>query len=109
MKICRYETAAGGPVRIGLVEDGMVRDVSLIADELPSLRWPLPPGDLFFTHLAELRPRMLELARDAQPVPVASVRLKSPVANPGKFLCGVGNHKAIWATREGSPRQIGLL
>ena len=35
--------------------------------------------------------------------------MKSPVANPGKFLCGAGNHKAIWATREGSPRQIGLL
>jgi 2-keto-4-pentenoate hydratase/2-oxohepta-3-ene-1,7-dioic acid hydratase in catechol pathway len=73
------------------------------------MRWPLPPGDLFITHLAELRPRMLELAHKATPVPVASVLLKAPVANPGKFICGSGNHKAIWATREGNPRQLGLL
>jgi 2,4-didehydro-3-deoxy-L-rhamnonate hydrolase len=109
MKICRYEVPAGGPVRIGLVENGMVFDVSVIADELPSLRWPVSPGDLFITHLNELRPKMLELARKATPVPVSIVRLKSPVANPGKFICGVGNYKAIWTTREGSPRQLGLL
>ncbi len=109
MRICRYETVAGGPIRIGLVENDMVRDVSRIADELPTVRWPVPPGDLFITHLKELRPKLIELARSAQAVPVASVRLKSPIANPGKFICGAGNHKAIWATMEGSPRQLGLL
>lgn len=46
MKICRYQESVDGPVRIGLVEHDMVRDVSRIADELPSLRWPVPPGDL---------------------------------------------------------------
>ena len=109
MKICRYELAAGGPIRIGMVEDDMVRDVSSIADALPSVRWPVPPGDLFITHLPELRPRIIELAAKATPIPVANVRLKSPIANPGKFVCGAGNHKAIWATREGSPRQMGML
>jgi 2-keto-4-pentenoate hydratase/2-oxohepta-3-ene-1,7-dioic acid hydratase in catechol pathway len=109
MKICRYEDASGGPVRIGVVDDDGVRDVSAVAAMLPSLRWPLPPGDLFIAHLEQLRPRMVELARTATAVPVDSVRLKSPVANPGKFICGAGNHKAIWATRAGSPRQHGLL
>lgn len=109
MKICRYEIATGEPVRIGLVEGDMVYDVSRIVDELPSLRWPFPNGDLFIAHLAELRPKMQKLARASKPISVESVRLKSPVANPGKFICGAGNYKPIWAEREGSPRQLGLL
>ena len=108
MKICRYETSAGGPVRVGLVENGMVRDVSGISAELPSLRWPVPPGDLFIAHLDELRPKMVELARAASPVPVASVRLKSPVANPGKFICGAGNFPEVLAAGS-HPRKLGLL
>jgi len=108
MKICRYEDARGGPVRIGLVEDGMVRDVSAVAEELPSLRWPLLPGDLFITHLDRLRPRIAALARATEPVPVSSVRLKSPVANPGKFVCGAGNFPEVLAAGS-HPRKLGLL
>jgi len=74
MKICRYEEVSGGPVRIGLVDNDGVRDVSAVAAMLPSLRWPLPRGDLFISHLEELRPRIAELARTAKPVPVGSVR-----------------------------------
>lgn len=108
MKICRYEPVAGGPLRIGLVEDGLVRDVSRVADELPAVRWPVPPGDLFITHLERLRPVMLDLARKAEPVPVSSVKLKSPVANPGKFVCGAGNFPEVLAMG-GHPRKLGLL
>lgn len=108
MKICRYEDPSGGPVRIGLVENDLVRDVSRVADELPAVRWPLPPGDLFIAHLARLRPIMLELARATQPVPVSEVRLKSPVANPGKFVCGAGNFPEVLAAG-GHPRKLGLL
>ena len=108
MKICRYQHASGGPICIGVVEGDAVLDVSAIADSLPSLRWPLPPGDLFITHLDELRPQMIELARSARPVPLASVLLKSPVANPGKFLCGSGNHTDVLAMG-GHPRKLGLL
>jgi 2-keto-4-pentenoate hydratase/2-oxohepta-3-ene-1,7-dioic acid hydratase in catechol pathway len=108
MKICRYEDSSGGPVRVGLVEGNMVRDVSAVIDTLPSVRWPIPPGDLFIAHLAELRPKMLELAKTAKPMPVDSVRLKSPVANPGKFICGAGNFKEVLAMG-GHPRRLGLL
>jgi 2,4-diketo-3-deoxy-L-fuconate hydrolase len=108
MRICRYETSTGGPVRVGLVAEGMVRDVSRIADQLPSVRWPVPPGDLFIAHLDELRPKMIELAGAANPVPVSSVRLKSPVANPGKFICGAGNFPEVLEAG-GHPRKLGLL
>jgi 2,4-diketo-3-deoxy-L-fuconate hydrolase len=108
MKICRYEDAAGGPIRIGLVENGRVRDVSAIAEDLPTLRWPLPPGDLFIAHLERLRPRIAELARAAKPVPVSCVSLKAPVANPGKFICGAGNFPEVLAAGS-HPRKLGLL
>ncbi len=109
MKICRFEQVAGGPVYLGVVDSGMVRDVSAVADDLPSLRWPLSPGDLFITHLEELRPRIEELARAAVPIPLSDVRLKSPVANPGKFICGVGNYPMPNAPAGFSPRRLGLL
>jgi 2-keto-4-pentenoate hydratase/2-oxohepta-3-ene-1,7-dioic acid hydratase in catechol pathway len=109
MKLCRYTEASGEPVRLGVVEGDVLRDVSSVAEQLPSLRWPLPPGDLFITHLDKLRPQMVELAKTAKAVPIADVQLKSPVANPGKFICGAGNHKAIWDNREGDPRDFGLL
>ncbi|MFT4047265.1 MAG: fumarylacetoacetate hydrolase family protein [Solimonas sp.] len=112
MKICRYQYAsddvASGPIHIGVVEGDSVRDVSVVTETLPSLRWPLPPGDQFIAHLDKLRPRIAELARAATPVPLAAVRLKSPVANPGKFVCGAGNHVDVLA-RGGHPRQLGLL
>jgi 2-keto-4-pentenoate hydratase/2-oxohepta-3-ene-1,7-dioic acid hydratase in catechol pathway len=108
MKICRYENASGGPVRIGLVDSDTVRDVSAVTDVLPSVRWPIPAGDLFIAHLEQLRPRMLELARAATPVPIDSVRFKSPVANPGKFVCGAGNFTEVLAAG-GHPRKLGLL
>ena len=108
MKLCRYQHVSGGPICVGLVDEGAVRDVSAAAAALPSLRWPLPPGDLFITHLDALRPRIMELARDARPVPLASVLLKSPVANPGKFVCGAGNHVDVLAAG-GHPRKLGLL
>ena len=104
MRICRYtlkSESAGGTgaaqPRLGLLEEGGVRDVTAAADQLPALRWPLPPGDLLIASLASLREKMASLARTAPLIPRSDVRLLSPVANPGKFICGVGNwshHKA---------------
>jgi 2-keto-4-pentenoate hydratase/2-oxohepta-3-ene-1,7-dioic acid hydratase in catechol pathway len=108
MKICRYQEAADGPIRVGLVEDGMVRDVSAVAESLPAQRWPYPPGDLFIANLDALRPEIERLARAAKPIPVDQVLLKTPVANPGKFMCGAGNFPEVLA-RGGHPRRLGLL
>jgi 2-keto-4-pentenoate hydratase/2-oxohepta-3-ene-1,7-dioic acid hydratase in catechol pathway len=93
MRICRFtlKADAGAEPRLGLLEEGGVRDVTAATDTLPSLRWPLPPGDQLIANLATLGPRMAELADEAPLIPRDQVRLLSPVANSGKFVCGVGN------------------
>ena len=93
MRICRF-TLVDDPSarpRLGLLEDGGVRDVTGATDVLPGLRWPLPAGDQMIANLALLRPRIEALAGVADLIPRAAVRLLSPVANPGKFVCGAGN------------------
>jgi 2,4-didehydro-3-deoxy-L-rhamnonate hydrolase len=108
MRICRYQLDRSGPILVGLVEEDMVYDVTAAADVLPTLRWPVPPGDLFIANLEMLRPAILALKAKVAPVPVACVLLKSPVANPGKFLCGAGNHVSV-LERGGDPVALGLL
>jgi 2,4-diketo-3-deoxy-L-fuconate hydrolase len=93
MKICRFtlKSDAQARPRLGLLEADGVRDVTAVTEALPALRWPLPPGDQLIANLAELGPRMAALASDAPLMARDAVRLLSPVANPGKFVCGVGN------------------
>jgi 2-keto-4-pentenoate hydratase/2-oxohepta-3-ene-1,7-dioic acid hydratase in catechol pathway len=113
MKICRYqmrsdEPIGAGPIRVGIVRGNRVHDVTAIADTLPSLRWPLPPGDQFIAHLDTLRPQMEALADSAEGLPLDEVLLRNPVANPGKFVCGAGNFEEVLAAG-GHPRRLGLL
>jgi 2,4-didehydro-3-deoxy-L-rhamnonate hydrolase len=95
MKICRFTLKDDNQSRprVGVVEGEGVRDVTAVTDSLPPLRWPLPLGDQLIAHLAELRPRMADLAKDQPSIPLESVSLLSPVANPSKFVCGAGNWK----------------
>jgi 2-keto-4-pentenoate hydratase/2-oxohepta-3-ene-1,7-dioic acid hydratase in catechol pathway len=95
MRICRFtlNNDAEARPRLGLMEDAGIREITAVTDELPSLRWPLPPGDQLIANLARLRPRIEALAAAAPLTPRDAVRLLSPVANPGKFVCGVGNWK----------------
>ena len=108
MKLCRYRESATGPVKLGIVRGDMVHDVTAVTDSLPSVRWPYPPGDLLMTNFEALRPQMEALADRASPVPVSKVLMKCPVANPGKFVCGAGNHKVVLGAG-GHPRRLGFL
>ena len=108
MRICRYQQEKNGAIHVGLVEGDMIYDVTAATELLPSLRWPFPPGDQFIANLEMLRPAMSALKAQAAPIPVASVLLKSPVANPGKFPCGAGNHVSV-LERGGDPVALGLL
>ncbi|MFC0206132.1 fumarylacetoacetate hydrolase family protein [Novosphingobium soli] len=108
MKICRYRTGAGEPVRVGLVRGEHVHDVTAVTDTLPDVRWPYPPGDQFIAHLDRLRPLMEDLADRTPGLPLGAVLLANPVANPGKFVCGAGNFEEVLAAG-GHPRRLGLL
>lgn len=95
MKICRYianDDSARRP-RLGLWREDGIHDVTAVTDSLPALRWPLPPGDQLIANLPALRGPMEELAARTGPLARDSVTLLSPVANPGKFVCGAGNWK----------------
>lgn len=88
MRFCRFDDD-----RLGVVRGSLVHDVTPVLDRLPPLSWPVPRGDHFFNHLDALRPAMEEMAGAVPGVPVASVRLLSPVANPGKIVAAPVNYQ----------------
>src|SRR5829696_1743563 len=88
MKICRFDDN-----RLGVVADDGVRDVSAALSKLPSATYPFPKHDALVAHLDTLRPEIERLAKAAKPVPLARVKLLSPIANPGKIIAAPVNYK----------------
>ena len=72
--------------------DGL-RDVTEVLDALPSYRHPLPGHDVLIEHLDTLVPRIRALAGMAPCLPLDSVVLLSPVANPGKLIGAPVNYQ----------------
>ena len=88
MKLCRF-----GEGRLGLVDDGQIRDVTAALDVLPAYRYPLPAFDPLIANLDKVMSRVESIAASALPMPVSSVTLLSPVANPGKIVCAPVNYQ----------------
>lgn len=88
MKICRYNNN-----RLGLVEGDQVFDVSAALDVLPQVSWPLPVGDLLFLHFDEVLAAVRKARPGAASVPLSSVHLNSPVANPSKIIGAPVNYQ----------------
>ena len=88
MRLCRF-----GDDRLGLVEDGSVRDVTAALDVLPAYRYPLPQFDPLIANLDQVVARIRALAPTALPAPLSNVKLLSPVANPGKIVCAPVNYQ----------------
>lgn len=104
MRICRFNDN-----RLGVVLGDEVADVSAVIDELPSLRWPLPHGDAFIAALPKLRTRMAELAAVSVRLPLSSLHLLSPVANPGKVIAAPVNYaKHIQESRQDAGINFGF-
>ena len=87
MRFCRFNDN-----RLGVVRDNLVHDVTAVLDGLPALRWPTPPGDHFFNHFDALRPQMQARADQVPGASIESVKLLSPVANPGKIVAAPVNY-----------------
>ena len=88
MKLCRFNNN-----RLGIVDGETVKDVTAALDVLPQVRYPLPGHDPLIANLGSVVGRARTLAADASPVPLASVRLLSPVANPGKLIAAPVNYQ----------------
>jgi 2-keto-4-pentenoate hydratase/2-oxohepta-3-ene-1,7-dioic acid hydratase in catechol pathway len=87
MRLCRF-----GDCALGLVDGDAVRDVSAALDVLPTFRYPLPEHDVVISNLDAVRARIAQLP-PSPPVPLASLTLLSPVANPGKIVCAPVNYQ----------------
>jgi hypothetical protein len=61
MRLCRF-----GDNRLGIVEDDHVRDVTSALDDLPTYRYPFPPGDMLVAHLDTIATRRARWRRAAR-------------------------------------------
>lgn len=83
MKIAIYDDG-----KLGLVQDGMVHDVSAALAALPQADkpWLAAPGDLLIRHLDVLKPAMAAALPGSTAKPVAEARFLSPVQHPSKII-----------------------
>ena len=88
MRICRFNNH-----RLGVLEGELIRDVTAVLEELPAVRYPLPSFDPFIADLARLAPKLAAAAAKGEKHAVSSVKLLSPVANPGKVIAAPVNYK----------------
>lgn len=88
MKLCRFNQD-----RLGIVEGDTVKDVTAALDLLPQVRYPLPLYDPLIANLAKVTARARGLAAEAPAVPLSSVTLLSPIANPGKVIAAPVNYQ----------------
>jgi 2-keto-4-pentenoate hydratase/2-oxohepta-3-ene-1,7-dioic acid hydratase in catechol pathway len=87
MKLCRFDHD-----RIGLVEADQVIDVSDLFDRRPA--WPPPPGDPIVRQALQLKGALSGAAEGRPRLPLGSVRLEAPVAQPGKIVGAPINYRA---------------
>jgi 2-keto-4-pentenoate hydratase/2-oxohepta-3-ene-1,7-dioic acid hydratase in catechol pathway len=88
VRLCQFDDH-----RLGLVENGTIRDVTPVLDQLPACRYPFPVHDTLIEALPSLRKAILAAAPKALPKAVSQVRLLSPVASPSKVLGAPVNYQ----------------
>src|SRR5688572_6510150 len=88
MRFCRF-----GDGRLGVVDGSNVRDVTPALEVLPTHRYPLPSFDPFIANLDRVAQRAREILAHAPVLPLSSLKLLSPVANPGKIIGAPVNYQ----------------
>jgi 2-keto-4-pentenoate hydratase/2-oxohepta-3-ene-1,7-dioic acid hydratase in catechol pathway len=87
MKLCRFNDN-----RLGVVIGEDVVDVTSALDQLPSLTWPVPPGDHLIRNFPALRKGIEAAAAVGKRQPLSGVRLLSPIANASKVIAAPVNY-----------------
>lgn len=85
--ICRF-----GDNRLGIVEDETVLDVTAALDILPTARWPFPLGDMLVQHLGDVIKAALAMRKSAKRLPLNTLVMRCPVANPSKIMAAPVNY-----------------
>ena len=98
MRLCRF-----GDGRLGVVDGDKVRDVTAALDVLPGYRYPLPSSDVLIANLDAVRERIDAIRHNAPSLPLAAVKLLSPVANPGKLIAAPVNYEKHLEEVRGTP------
>jgi 2-keto-4-pentenoate hydratase/2-oxohepta-3-ene-1,7-dioic acid hydratase in catechol pathway len=89
MIFCRFDQG-----RLGLLEGAFVRDVTSALDVLPAYRYPLPSQDVLIANLDKVIGAIHGLSPESAPrLPLADLKLLSPVANPGKIIAAPVNYQ----------------
>jgi 2-keto-4-pentenoate hydratase/2-oxohepta-3-ene-1,7-dioic acid hydratase in catechol pathway len=88
MRLCRF-----GDGRLGVVEGASVRDVTAALEVLPSYRYPFPSYDVLIANLDQIVARVQAIAASSPSVPLAGLKLLSPVANPTKIIAAPVNYQ----------------
>jgi 2,4-didehydro-3-deoxy-L-rhamnonate hydrolase len=88
MNLCRYDND-----RLGLVEGGLVFDVSQALAALPAPAWPYPMGDPLIIHLDQVQESAFKARRNAASKRVSEVALKSPITSPTKLMAAPANYR----------------
>jgi 2-keto-4-pentenoate hydratase/2-oxohepta-3-ene-1,7-dioic acid hydratase in catechol pathway len=79
MKLCRYDHS-----HIGVILNDEVVEITDLFNTTPS--WPIPPGDWIVRQFPDVLPKVAGHIAGRKGVPLSSVRLDTPVANPGKII-----------------------
>lgn len=88
MKVCIFDAQ-----RVGIIQGDKVFDVTPLFEALGQPGWPYPPFDWIIGHFDRVRPALDRHLSGATPLPLASVTLRAPVANPGKIIGVPINYK----------------
>jgi 2-keto-4-pentenoate hydratase/2-oxohepta-3-ene-1,7-dioic acid hydratase in catechol pathway len=67
--------------------------VTAALEVLPSYRYPLPSSDVFIANLDKIVAKARSIAADSPVLPLAGLKLLSPVANPGKIIGAPVNYQ----------------
>lgn len=81
MRICWFDDW-----RLGVVEDGRLRDVTSALSVLPKPVYPASLGDTLIANLDQVRAAIKDRVPGAAVVDIDRVAFRSPVANPSKII-----------------------
>ena len=87
MRICRFDDD-----RLGIVQYGLVHDVSAVQEQIRAVTPYAAKGDALIMALPEWRDRLVAAAAKVSGVPLSSVALRSPVARPSKAMAAPTNY-----------------